>query len=327
MNENILVLGAKNNLVDQLSLESEKYEDKIYFVKDSGEKTWNRASPISARSNLLQVKNLFGEIHKVFVFYDSTDFIRFNTFDVESISKSVDSMILGYSYISSEILNCFSDVFYVPEIASGPMDTPSAKAGVYLYKDCYSMLIGDSKITTFVEDAIPEVTRAATKIGSIICTNNNIPPSLDAQWELVDKEFISRKFTFPFVNSEIFMTAIYNGHNIKLICRIDENASTAPEGEFSVGKITIPLLELGLLNIPSYYLGYRNKVCLCKQRQSDKVIQNIFNEDIGIDEDLYIQCEYTEEGAWEILFDLDFLFNQENMLDDFCDKFYWKRIG
>ena len=34
MNENILVLGAKNNLVDQLSLESEKYEDKIYFVKD-----------------------------------------------------------------------------------------------------------------------------------------------------------------------------------------------------------------------------------------------------------------------------------------------------
>lgn len=109
MNENILVLGAKNNLVDQLSLESEKYEDKIYFVKDSGEKTWNRASPISARSNLLQVKNLFGEIHKAFVFYDSTDFIRFNTFDVESISKSVDSMILGYSYISSEILNCFSE--------------------------------------------------------------------------------------------------------------------------------------------------------------------------------------------------------------------------
>ena len=88
--------------------ESEKYEDKIYFVKDSGEKTWNRASPISARSCILQVKNILGEVNKAFVVYNSSDYMRFNSFDVESISKGFDSMILGFSYFVSEI----SKVFY-----------------------------------------------------------------------------------------------------------------------------------------------------------------------------------------------------------------------
>ena len=109
MNENIVVVGAKNSLVEQLSLVCDRNEDKVFFVKDNVENGWNKASPISTRSNILKVKNIFNEIHKFIIVYDSTDFMRFNSFDVESITKGFDSMVLGFSYMTAEILKVFSD--------------------------------------------------------------------------------------------------------------------------------------------------------------------------------------------------------------------------
>ena len=109
MNENIVVVGANSSLAEQLSSMCEKNEDKIYFVKEGNENGWNRASPISARSSILQMKNILGEVHKAFVVYNSSDYMRFNSFDVETISKGFDSMILGFSYFASEISKVFYD--------------------------------------------------------------------------------------------------------------------------------------------------------------------------------------------------------------------------
>lgn len=109
MNENIVIVGAKNSLIEEISRFADENQDKVYFVKDSSENGWNRASPISARSNILQVKNLFDEIHKVVIIYDSSEYMRFNSFDVESISKGFDSTILGFSYFTSEIMKLFSE--------------------------------------------------------------------------------------------------------------------------------------------------------------------------------------------------------------------------
>ena len=109
MNENIVIVGAKNSLVEEISRVVEENQDKVYFVKDSSENGWNRASPISARSNILQVKNVFEEIHKFVIIYDSSEYMRFNSFDVESISKGFDSTILGFSYFTSEIMKLYSE--------------------------------------------------------------------------------------------------------------------------------------------------------------------------------------------------------------------------
>ena len=109
MNENIVIVGAKNSLIEEISRIADENQDKVYFVKDSSENGWNRASPISARSNILQVKNLFDEIHKVVIIYDSSEYMRFNSFDVESISKGIDSTILGFSYFTSEIMKLYSE--------------------------------------------------------------------------------------------------------------------------------------------------------------------------------------------------------------------------
>lgn len=109
MNENIVIVGAKNSLIEEISRFADENQDKVYFVKDSSENGWNRASPISARSNILQVKNLFDEVHKVVIIYDSSEYMRFNSFDVESISKGFDSTILGFSYFTSEIMKLYSE--------------------------------------------------------------------------------------------------------------------------------------------------------------------------------------------------------------------------
>lgn len=109
MNENLLVVCAKNSLCEVLLKYAEEKEDKVFFVKEGIENGWNKASPISARSNILQSRNLLGEYNKAFIVFDSRDFIHFNSYDVETISKGIDSMILGYSYFTAELLRQFSE--------------------------------------------------------------------------------------------------------------------------------------------------------------------------------------------------------------------------
>lgn len=109
MNENLLVVCAKNSLCEVLLKYAEEKEDKVFFVKEGTENGWNKASPISARSNILQSKNLLGEYNKAFIVFDSRDFIHYSSYDVETISKGIDSMILGYSYFTAELLKQFSE--------------------------------------------------------------------------------------------------------------------------------------------------------------------------------------------------------------------------
>lgn len=112
MNEIFFVVGAKATVSEQLSLYCENNDNKIFYLKEGAENGWNKASPISARTNLLQVKNLFGDVNKAFIIFDSRDFIKYSDFDIESISKSFDSMFLGYSYIVTELLKTFYDQTY-----------------------------------------------------------------------------------------------------------------------------------------------------------------------------------------------------------------------
>jgi hypothetical protein len=109
MSEIFFVVGAKPTVSEQFSLYCENNDKKTFYLKDGAENGWNKASPISARTNLLQVQDLFGEINKAFIIFDSRDFIKYSDFDVESISKSYDSMVLGYSYIVTELLKTFYD--------------------------------------------------------------------------------------------------------------------------------------------------------------------------------------------------------------------------
>lgn len=109
MDENIFVVGANAEITAAFNQTVEMQENakKFFFVNESSNNdiSWNRASPVSARTILLQAKNLYSEFNTGIVIFNSVEFAKFFKFNVETITKAVDSMILGNSYICSELIN------------------------------------------------------------------------------------------------------------------------------------------------------------------------------------------------------------------------------
>lgn len=66
---------------------------------------WNRASPISARSLVLQAETAFGAIDVAALYFDSSVYAaQFTTLSPEECSRAADTLILGYQYLTIEIL-------------------------------------------------------------------------------------------------------------------------------------------------------------------------------------------------------------------------------
>lgn len=81
---------------------------EIEATGHNGTITWNRPSPISARSLILKALNDYKSLDEVILVFDA----QFNApdyalCDIESFSKVCDELILGYSYITQEVLKQF----------------------------------------------------------------------------------------------------------------------------------------------------------------------------------------------------------------------------
>lgn len=64
---------------------------------------WNKASPISARTLLLQAVTAYGEIDRAVLFFDAADFnAKYDKLTVENISRGMDDMIAGFQYMTTE---------------------------------------------------------------------------------------------------------------------------------------------------------------------------------------------------------------------------------
>ncbi len=86
--------------------------------------SWNRASPISSRALILQAENAFDKIGQAVLFFDTTVYNSyFSNYTLESVSRGIDEMLLGYLYLTNELLPRLSQaeegqlVFYVYEPA------------------------------------------------------------------------------------------------------------------------------------------------------------------------------------------------------------------
>ncbi len=90
----------------------ERTDNKVLCADCSRSKntsfSWNPASPISARSLILQAENTFETIGTVILPFDADSYEDYySKLSVETISKGVDNMVLGYFYIVSELLARF----------------------------------------------------------------------------------------------------------------------------------------------------------------------------------------------------------------------------
>lgn len=81
----------------------------------SGEKTeqsaslkWNKASPISARSMILETENVFGTVDVVVLYFDASAIAsQFASCTIENISSALDSLVVGYQYLAVETMARF----------------------------------------------------------------------------------------------------------------------------------------------------------------------------------------------------------------------------
>ncbi len=70
---------------------------------------WNRASPISARTLVLETETNFGKIDTAFLIFDTPLYVNdFEKTGLEVVSRALDTLFAGYMYLTLELLERFS---------------------------------------------------------------------------------------------------------------------------------------------------------------------------------------------------------------------------
>ena len=69
---------------------------------------WNKSSPISSRSIILQTENVFETLDEAVLYFDEEWFAsNSDKLDSEQIARGTDEMILSYEYLTLELLSRF----------------------------------------------------------------------------------------------------------------------------------------------------------------------------------------------------------------------------
>ena len=120
MEKNIILAGkefTKNSDLEKIAqtLGLNPFVTTQYFEESntkiiSTNTTWNRSSPISAHSVIINAENYFGQIDGAVLFFDSLAYDKIfvhNTLD--EFTRATDELILGYNYLTLELLRRFSE--------------------------------------------------------------------------------------------------------------------------------------------------------------------------------------------------------------------------
>lgn len=76
--------------------------------------SWNKTSPVSARTLVLECENYFRRLDEaVFVFDEAYFAEKFDGMSHENCSRGTDEMILSYQYLAQEVLNRFEKRFSI----------------------------------------------------------------------------------------------------------------------------------------------------------------------------------------------------------------------
>ncbi|MGL4987579.1 MAG: hypothetical protein ACRC5H_10670 [Treponemataceae bacterium] len=113
MNKPILIFGqdfAENDVF----ITTAKDHDRTPFIAHELQEnaasthciTWNRTSPISARSVILAAENKFSTIDEVLIIFDANRYVeKIASSHVNDFTKAIDLYISSYTYICSELIN------------------------------------------------------------------------------------------------------------------------------------------------------------------------------------------------------------------------------
>lgn len=170
-----------------------------------------------------------------------------------------------------------------------------------------------------------------SKVGDIIVTSTNADPSerFGGTWELIDKEFKSEAgnsnslFNANATNCEVnnfYFTRGKNSVSIRFNFKnlVELNDSTVVLGNFNFPDLGINELSYGLY----YVIGSTDDgnglfISFIDHTSGQMEIRDIVSKESS--------GNISSNSSCYLLF--EFVTTFDNMMDNFCDKFYWKKVA
>lgn len=178
--------------------------------------------------------------------------------------------------------------------------------------------------TAYLEDIYP--------VGAIYCSSTNTNPSskLGGTWELIDKGFksvyenitefdaVKKLVTIHHSNiSDMDIAVTRSGGTIRLRVTFCTNTKF---DDTTVDLFTLNLNKFGCTNIP---MGYNFVPCLCDAASGGLICICTYDGKVS-SYDVFSGTTAWASGMGYSM-DITFTVTPSIMLDNFCDKFYWKR--
>lgn len=92
---------------------------------------WQRTSPVSARTLILDCETAFEHLDEAVLYFDESYYVaKFNTFTTQECTKAIDEMVLSFQYLTLEILSRYEKM---ASLNLYPKDAPAPKL-VFLLK-------------------------------------------------------------------------------------------------------------------------------------------------------------------------------------------------
>ena len=178
--------------------------------------SWNKASPISSRTLILNMENIFSRMEEAVLYFDEELFSsKANHINIEECAQTSDELILSYQYLTMEILSrfeqknssgkpgtlvfllkdgpCASDAIKMPALRSGthPIASPliaGAAAAFAAFAENIAALYGDLPYVNIVlvrgdrsMDIMTSDSELARWLGSYIDSVENQTVKLNAK--------------------------------------------------------------------------------------------------------------------------------------------------
>lgn len=171
-------------------------------------------------------------------------------------------------------------------------------------------------------------------IGTVIITSSNTNPSIyyGGTWELIDKEF--KKSYGNFITTEASSQMILESTNVTILQSAFERSGHTVTiralmqtlVDLNDGNITLFKLNLEKIGISS--LGYALRVPLLSDGGNGLIMGSVNGDGTVTSTDVIMK---NASGTLPIGAEPWFTFvksiRSDYMLDEACDKFYWKRTG
>jgi hypothetical protein len=170
-------------------------------------------------------------------------------------------------------------------------------------------------------------------IGSVFCNSTNTNPSeiYGGTWELIDKGFKSgitqKNQSATSYLSNFSVASVRGGNTVRLRVSLTTAQSIADSSTVTLG--TIDLTQHGLTNEDGGYFPLTVYSAVTMSDGANAVILAYLqtNGQIQIADAFTSGGVHTLPSGTPFYLDVSLVVNKDQMLDSFCDKFYWKRTA